>query len=491
MKFSERVKNMIRNWLNIQPAPITTVSLYESMPFELKAIEAMLWYRGDAAELDQFYKQICNDNVTSARFWAAHTNAQTRKIHTGLPAMIVDTLAYLVKSDMDDVQFKNEIGAEKWAKIGENEHFDFTDIVGRGIVGALASGDGAWKISVNKEISDVPIVEFYTADRVEYEVKHGIIFGVNFITDIPHHKKVLKLREKYRKGKVSYELYDGDRRLSEQELQEIAELTDLDYTEKSDFIMAVPFCIYENPKYPNRGKSILTDKIDDFDAFDEIVSQWMHAYRQGRPQKYIPENLIPRDIFNGALKPHNPFDNEYITVEHITRENSTADSDKIQVVQPEIPYEAFLSGYTNYLDLCLQGVISPATLGIDMGKMSSADAQREKKDVTGITRNTITGKLEKVLPRLLSAILTTYDIMQEKAVMRYEPEVSFGEYGAPDFDSRVETVNKAAASNTMSIETQVEELWGSSKDETWKAEEVLRIKRQKGIEVTDEPKVGE
>lgn len=125
-----------------------------------------------------------------------------------------------------------------------------------------------------------------------------------------------------------------------------------------------------------------------------------------------------------------------------------------------------------------------------MGKMSSADSQREKKDVTGITRNTITAKLEKTLPRLVSAILTAYDLNNGNSVTRYEPKLTFGEYGAPDFDSRVDTVGKAAASGTMSIQTRVDELWGSSKDDKWKAEEVLRIKRERGIEVIDEPSRG-
>ena len=115
MKFSERVKHMIRSWLNIQPSPVTTVSLYEAMPFELRTIEAMLWYRGDAAELDQFYKQTGNDNVLRARFWAAHTGIATRKMHTGLPALMVDTLAYLTKTDMDDVHFLENFGTEPCA----------------------------------------------------------------------------------------------------------------------------------------------------------------------------------------------------------------------------------------------------------------------------------------------------------------------------------------------------------------------------------------
>ncbi|MBQ8377944.1 MAG: phage portal protein, partial [Oscillospiraceae bacterium] len=165
---------------------------------------------------------------------------------------------------------------------------------------------------------------------------------------------------------------------------------------------------------------------------------------------------------------------------------------KIEVVQPDIKYEAYVSSYTNALLMCLQGLVSPATLGIDVGKMSSADAQREKKDVTGNTRNTITSALEKALPKLIEAILMTYDNMNGNAPSDYgEINVSFGEYGAPDFDSRVETVGKGATFGIMSVETQVDELWGSSKDEEWKAEEVKRIKSEKGLLEGDEPSVGD
>ena len=128
--------------------------------------------------------------------------------------------------------------------------------------------------------------------------------------------------------------------------------------------------------------------------------------------------------------------------------------------------------------------------GIDVGKMSSAEAQREKKDVTGYTRNTITGVLEKVLPQLIRVILMAYDLMRGEAPGAYEPSIGFGEYGAPSFDARVETVNKAAAAATMSIETQVDQMWGNSKDEEWKAAEVARIKALRGIEELPEPSIG-
>lgn len=156
----------------------------------------------------------------------------------------------------------------------------------------------------------------------------------------------------------------------------------------------------------------------------------------------------------------------------------------------KVPYEAFLASYATTLDMCLQGIMSPATLGIDVGKMSSAEAQREKKDVTGITRNAITDALEKALPQLAQIALAAQDLLEDKNPGTYKASISFGEYGAPSFDNRVQTVGAAANSGVMSVEAQVDELWGASKDDEWKAQEVARIRFERGIEVMPEPDVG-
>ena len=139
--------------------------------------------------------------------------------------------------------------------------------------------------------------------------------------------------------------------------------------------------------------------------------------------------------------------------------------------------------------MCLQGIMSPATLGIDLGKMSSADAQREKKDVTGYTRSAITDALEKALPRLAETALKAQDIQASLLPGEYHASCSFGEYGAPSFDSRVQTVAAAAGAGVMSVEAQVDELWGSSKDDAWKAAEVQRIRLEQGITDAAEPEL--
>lgn len=497
-KIGEKVRTMIKNWLHIQPAPENAITILEPLSFQASVIRNQVWYRGDASELDQLYKQLgAGDTVNAARFWAASPpDEKLRKIHSGLPAIVVDTLAYLVKSDLDDIDFgKSGTGRDAWESITDTESggIDFTAVLGKGIVGALKSGDGAFKISVDPSASGFPIVEFYEADRVDYIQTHGVTTGVSFWTPYYVSAQLYRLRESYESGRISYALFKGETGDSEVSLDTVPELADLakhnpvEYD--GEFRMAVPLKIFDNPKFPGRGKAIYENKLDSFDAHDEVISQWMDALRAGRVKKYIPRDLIPTDVATGMPAPPNDFGSNYIMVEPDNHENAQS---KIQTEQPEIKYDAFLSTYTATLNMCLQGIVSPATLGIDIGKMSSADAQREKKDVTGYTRNTITGALEKVLPELISSILKTYDVMQKRPVGDYEPAVSFGEYGAPSFDARVDVVNKAATANTMSVETQVDELWGSSKDDDWKEKEVIRIKQLRGIEVIDEPpKVGD
>lgn len=473
---------MIQNWLQIVPASEQSVILTERTGFVTDVIRSQLWYRGDSSELFQFFHQL---DGGSDSFWGSvPSNEKIRKIHSGLPAIIADTLAYIVKSDLDDVG----IDRAEWEKI--SQQIDFENLVGKAVCDTLVDGDGAFKISVDTDVSQFPIVEFVGADRVRYDYRRGILNEVIFVTDYKPKTVVYRLEEHYGRGYVRSILYDSNS--NEVSLESIPELAGISPEVRfdGDYIMAVPLRFYASKKYPDRGKSIFDGgKSDCFDALDEVISQWWDAIRAGRVQKYIPECMIPRNPHDGSLKSVNSFGTEFITVEQPVSE--TTERPKIEVVQPDIKYEAFVNAYTNCLLMCLQGLVSPATLGIDVGKMQSADAQREKKDVTGNTRNTITSALETALPKLIEAILYTYDNMRKLPLRDCgEITVSFGEYGAPDFDSRVETVGKACTYGIMSVETQVEELWGSSKDDNWKQAEVQRIMSERGLIEADEPSVG-
>lgn len=473
-------KRKMQTWLEIIPPPIEqAITIQREHTRELEVIQAQLWYQGDANELFQFFHQT---ELNTGMFWATSpADRKIRKIHSGLPAVIADTLAYIVTSDLDDIKAPGP-----WEEIEKS--INFHELVGQAVTDTLVSGDGAFKISVDTKLSQYPIVEFVPGDRVEIEQKRGIVEAITFKTRYYVKSMWYELHERYSRGRIETMLFDSNG--SERSLSSVPDLAGIqpDVEFKGDFIMAVPLRFYASRKYRGRGKSIFDGgKSQCFDALDEVISQWIDAIRAGRVIKYIPMSLIPRDPNTGAFQEVSSFGAEVVKLNGSLDERQ---AEMVEVSQPDIKYDAFVTTYTNALLMCLQGIISPATLGIDVGKMSSAEAQREKKDITGDTRNTITAALEKQLPKLINAILMTHANLRGESPAEAEVNVSFGEYGAPDFDSRVETVGKAATYGIMSTESQVDELWGSSKEDNWKEAEVQRIKVEKGILSASEPSVG-
>ena len=149
-----------------------------------------------------------------------------------------------------------------------------------------------------------------------------------------------------------------------------------------------------------------------------------------------------------------------------------------------------MASYITALDLCLQGIISPSTLGIDTKKLDNADAQREKEKTTLYTRNAIVEALQETLPEVVSAALNAYNILMKKPVEEVKVDIPFGEYANPSFESQVETLAKARPGVAlMSVEAQVEELYGDSRDDEWKQEEIARLKAEQGIAEVAEPGV--
>ena len=483
MRIMERVKSMIRNWLEIQPASAKGFTIREPISFETNVMRNRIWYRGDASELDQLFKALAEDAVCNARFWAAAPQDESiRKAHSGLPGIMVDTFVALVAADLDDIDFDGDEHAKgEWEKIAKENKLP--ELISNAIAETLVTGDGAFKLNIDTNISSSPILEYWGADSVEYVYSHGRVQEIHFLSTVGERGRILK--EIYKPGSITYKLMQNDHEVPLDAEESTADLQPVEFN--GDFMLAVPMHFWPSSRWRGRGQSIYDRKNDAFDAHDEVISQWLDAVRSGRVQKYIPESLIPKDPKTGALQKPNSFGSHFVAIETSNKENA---QDEIKTIQPEIRYEAFLASYTATLNMCLQGVMSPATLGIDVGKMSSAEAQREKKDVTGITRNAITSALEEALPQVAQIALAAQDILSGGTAGTYNATVTFGEYGAPDFDSRVQTVGSAAGSGVMSIEAQVDELWGSSKDDEWKKQEVARIRYERGITELPEPDVG-
>ena len=455
-------QNFIIRLFRIEPARDRPVTIIEPHTFRENVIRNKLWYQGDSATLEQYFKKTARWDLEKARFWAARAQGSVRKMHSGIVGTVVDRYKDIILSDLDAVDFgrENTLLQELWEDIYEKSRLN--DVIGEAITGALASGDGAFKLTAD-ECSPYPVIEFYDAENVDYVYVHSTLREIKFYTTYKNGSKELRLEETYGYGYIKYKLYDDSGKETPlDQLPETAHLVDIGI--EGDLMLAVPIRIFTSTKYKNRGKALFDGKTDVLDGLDEVISQWMDAIRMGRIKRYIPDSLIPRDPETGELLPANPFDNDFIAIGDDMSEKA---NHQVEISQPQISYEAYVNSYSNFLDMVLQGIISPSTLGIDLKKTDNAESQREKEKVTLHVRNKIVDALNETLPELFRTILQCYDLMCGQAPGDYEITVKFGEYASPDFGTTVDTVGKAKQYGVMSLETSVDQLYG----DTWTKEE--------------------
>jgi hypothetical protein len=456
------------------------MTIYKEFDERTDAFKNRLWYSGKAYELNQFYKQTENYNYS---FWGAVPTCghEIRKIHTGLPRLIVDTLVGIVTADFGGITVEDGADGDIWESIAAENCFD--DIIEDAVRQTLVVGDGAFKLSLDNAVSQYPIVEFVPGDKIRIEYDRGRIKEIIFLKTYTRSSCEYRLEETYGKGYVKYKLYKGETEMPTATLRETENLHDVTF--EGGFIMAVPLMFIKSAERRGRGQSVYDGKTDNFDSFDEAYSQWMQALRDCRPRTYIPEGLIPRNGATGGLMRPNAFDNQFIKIGDDMTENA---KNSVDVKQPSLPVEGYVQTYMAAMDLCLQGVISPSTLGIDTKKLDNAEAQREKEKTTLYTRQKIVTALTKSLCQLVQTVFDVYYTANAQGLKGVKCSVNFGEYANPSFEAVVETLSNP--NTPMSIESKVEEMWGTAKDDEWKAEEVQRIKEQTGLVSADEPLVG-
>lgn len=488
---ADMVRTKLQEFLHVTPAPDMTISLSEVHTRAVTNIKNRVWYDGIPEQLSQLYKQLNSDKTM---FWAANSTKgqEIRKIHLGLPALIVDALVNIVSTDYNgvDVACKNTTTyQDKWEQI-EREN-KLPELLVEMLTDVSIVGDGAFKISYDTEISELPLIEWYPSEQVEFVYKRGKIREIIFHTYFTENKKRYRFAEHYGYGYIKYKLYNANgKELPLNSISHTSWIEGEGIQFDESYMWAVPVKLGKS-SHKGRGKGLLEGKEGDFDSVDEAWSQWMDALRAGRTKQYIPECFIPANPDTGKKIPPNAFDNRYIAIGNDVKENGNGN--RIYTESAPIQHESYLSTYITALDLCLQGLISPSTLGIDVKKLDNAEAQREKEKTTLYTRQKFIELLNNVLPELVSAALKADAQLWEKRLITDELEVTvnFGEYANPSFESQVETVGKARQYGAMSVEQSVEELYGDSKDDAWKAEEVKRIKAEHGIAVLAETSEGD
>lgn len=473
----------------------------------MKLKEYDVWYDGDGDELLNFYTR---ENYIGFNyepfymrnkknyFWAiSSTEAQIKRTHSGQPRNIVDTLVNimpfpLISAGENTKNLQAVVRESGLEQLYKDEQLPLT----------LVEGWGCWKINWDKDVSDYPSVEYASAENVDFIYKSGKIIGIvfkNYYTSDKKRYLLLETRsiewkpnssvaegsEGERVLVITNELYelpmnmaatDDDTPLKKVDLKTVPELESVEERIEIgpfDKLFAVPCVLLGNTSRQwGYGRSIFTGKIDLFDDLDQALSQSSNAVRLSTPIEYIDEEYLDRDK-NGLPKKPQAYDRKYVMMKGQKNGDGLSTGQPVQVTQPSVEFSRYSDHAVQILLQILNGILSPATLGIDIAKKDNAAAQREKEKVTIFTRNALINGEERILRSLMEQMLMAKEFMDTGAVSvhAYDISVKFNEFADDSFENKLEALGKAYDMEEISTDMYLNKLYGDTLSEEERAAE--------------------
>lgn len=458
-----------------------------------KVDECRIWYVGDSDELQNYYtnrdlsgnakEPIYNRNKPNYFWGIAVAEQPVKKVHSGIPRAIVDTLSNAV--DMPDISNEDEEINENIQKIIEVNNFT-TKLTQEARPLTLVEGWGGWKVVFDKTLCEYPILQFYEGKDVEYVIKNGMIIGMIFKDFYKYKNQNYVLMETRRIDEgnsiIEFELFrlDKSNTVSKVPLNTIPELETLPeegyIIEGLKKVLGVPNRYFFDLFDKEHGRSIFTGKIDIFDDMDQCLSQASQTDRVSTPVEYYPVDVIERGK-NGETNLPKVYNRQFV------KSVSFPDGDgnlhgEIKTTQPQLNYEQYISRFKSLIDVAITGILSPASMGIDIAKKDNADAQREKEKITIFTRNNIIAAETKMLKELFSVALMMKEYMDtdQISVKDYDISVKYCEFANPTFESMSSILLPMLTNGGISVEMYVDKLYGDSLSEEEKLQEIAKIK---------------
>lgn len=494
MKFTEWMRRKILKLLGLEKLaenPKSNRLMFISNNEDIKLEEAIcgkIWYIGDSNQLLNYYTErrltlvnnpIFNRNIENY-FWAKSAEeCDIKRVHSGVARAIIDTISNVIgKPEIDEP-------TGMWEKIAEENDFE-GKLTQQGRVMTLAQGWGAWKININKEVSDYPLLEYYEAENCEYIVKSGIVIGIVFKSYYKNKKQqdFVLLETRYRANGNSYTEYqlcrvEGNDNMTPCDFAEIEELAylgkdnnDKQVIEGLNMMLAVPSRYFYSALDPEHGDAFLSGKYDALDMLDEIMSQASQTNRVSTPVEYYSSDIVFRDK-NGNPGVPKLYNRQYMQKEDIPDGDGNLNTD-IVTTQPDLNFDKYGNLMQTVLDYIFTGKVSPATMGVDIAKKDNAEAQREKEKVTIMTRNNIITQETRMVKQIVKICLYLKEFMDKGTITLTDNEVSvkYNEFANPAFENMLETYGNAWNQGEISTKKYVELLWAGKLTEEEQAQEI-------------------
>ena len=459
-----------------------------------KIQECKWWYYGDSDELLNFYtamatygnaeEPIYNRNK-SKYFWGINPKEDIKRVHSGIPHVMVDTLVNIIGTATYTCDGYQEV----LDKIIKDNKLNIK-INQQQMPMTLALGYGAFKPVINPDLSSVPLIEWYDAEDVNFIRKNGVLIGIVYKDYYTYQNRDYVLLETRRTAKgdsyIEWELFrlEKNNEVKKVPLNTIPQLADLNPEGLKITGLNIPLGVdsvyFWDMLNKDYGRSIYSGKIDLFDDLDQILSQDSQTVRVSTPVEYYPRDLLERNGKTGQPLMPKVYNRQYVAYDSYPNGDGQS-NDKIYTTQPMLNFTQYSADAMDKLTYILSGVLSPSSFGLNVSLKDNAEAQREKEKTTIMTRDNIISSQEDIMRRLLSMCLMMEEYMRTGniTIRDYEISVKFSSFANPSFESLSQTLTPMFNSGAISTEMYVEKLYGDSLSKKEKEKEILRLNEQK------------
>lgn len=453
-----------------------------------KVEEYGMWYRGDEDELLNFYtkKGVIDYNFEPVYqrskqdyFWTRSAmESDIKRTHSGQAKNIIDTLVNVV-GEPTEIKIEGEEENEILNEIVEDNNLMDT-VREVQMPKTLVEGWGAYKINWDTGLSDTPLIMYYSANSVDFFYKSDRLIGImykDFFKD-EQGKKYLITETRYlgldantkRRSlfieKEIFETQGAEEYIMPRRFEDFPQFAGLEPNieiEGYDKLLSVPSIFFMGDKEMMYGKSVFTGKISLFDDLDQVWSQMANTTRKSTPIEYIDVNFLERDKKTGLPITPKAYDRKYTLYAGGRGENGDIHGEPVHVTQPSLNVLEYMSEAKEILVNIVSGLISPATIGIDISKKDNADAQREKEKITIFTRNCLVKKETKIIKSLLAQCMDAYELMHNGTVSNAKRDITvkFSEFADNSYDNKLGVLAGAFERRIISPEMLVSKLYSS------------------------------
>lgn len=443
-----------------------------------KMLENKLWYYGDAVDLTKFYKTIRTIrpfNDVNYNFYAVVNRDEFRipLIHSNIAQVITKCMCNLVFGEEPAITISTG-NKSKDKKLNETIEKIYNDNDKSALFNKAAtyesySGAVAFKITIDREFSDYPMVIPYPKEDVEIKTKYNDrIYEIIFKDYYNKDNKKYTLKSIYGKGYIKYELVnDKDKTVPLSTLEETANLSDLEFRNSDGTRYNKIMAVY---KRNNESSSSDYDGIKDtLITIDETLSSIVDLTRKSKMITYRPEYTLKK-AKDGKVIPNTGYNyNEVVLYDSKPANIESHVERDLPDVRNNI--DSLLGLYNNLVKQALiESGISPATAGLDLsGANASGTALEIREKVSLRTRAEKLKRWNETITKLTELLLAYHFATENNNIINVSDYkqiiVEFGEYEKPSYDAQIDSLGKALDAGLITRLDALKEIYPDRTDE--------------------------